>query len=356
MNIAFVNSTRKWGGVKTWCLDMATNLRQQGQSTFIVGRAGPFTEKCRAAGIPTETHEFGFDLNPASIVYFLNYFCRNAIDVLVANVSKDLRTAGIAARMLGIPIVQHIGAPRDVVDSAKTRLTQRLLKPSIVTCSQHVTDRLRSLVPIFEQYEVQAIHPGTRPADSPPGSCRVPRTIIATSQLNGDKGHRDLLGALHLLKEKGIDFRCIIVGTGNYADKLHTMSEEYGLADLVEFTGFVTNVQAQLARADIFVLPTFAEPLGIALEEAMAHGLVPVARDAGGPPEIWPPDMRELLMSPEDGAAGFAQRLESLLHLSDESLLDMKHRVYNHAVDTFELNKQARIFLQWMQGLVPGAE
>jgi hypothetical protein len=30
MNIAFVNSTKKWGGVKTWCLDMATALREQG--------------------------------------------------------------------------------------------------------------------------------------------------------------------------------------------------------------------------------------------------------------------------------------------------------------------------------------
>lgn len=355
MNIAFVNSTRKWGGVKTWCLDMAESLQRQGQTTFVTGRPGPFVEKCRAAGIPTEEHEFGCDFNPASISYFFKYFRRNSIDVLVGNVSKDLRTAGIAARILGIPIVQHIGAPRDVVDSFKTRIAQRLLRPHIVTCSEHVTKHLRSLVPIFNEYEVQAIHPGTRLAEKRPDGCRSPRTIITTSQLNVDKGHRDLLVALDVLNRKGLDFRCIIVGTGTFADELKGMSDEFGLSTMVEFTGFVTDVQAQLGRADIFVLPTYSEPLGIALEEAMAHGLVPVARNSGGPPEIWPPDMRDLLVPPEDSVEPFAQRLEMLLGLADQELLDMKRRTYHHAGRTFELDQQAHRFLEWMQGFVPAS-
>ena len=30
MNIAFVNSTRKWGGVKTWCINTASELAKLG--------------------------------------------------------------------------------------------------------------------------------------------------------------------------------------------------------------------------------------------------------------------------------------------------------------------------------------
>ena len=40
MRIAFVNSTKKWTGVKTWCLDMGKALQAQGHQVWIFGRPG----------------------------------------------------------------------------------------------------------------------------------------------------------------------------------------------------------------------------------------------------------------------------------------------------------------------------
>lgn len=349
MNILFANSTRKWGGVKTWCLDMAESLARQGHGTWIVGRPGPFVEKAAQLGIPAAAHSFGFDLNPLSVAFFLRFLVRNRIDVLVCNISKDLRTAGVAARLLGIPVVQHLGAPGDVADSVKTRATQRLLGAHLVTCSRFVLERLIASVPIFADCDFTAIFPGTRLNPHAPSGNHAVRTIIATSQLNPDKGHAHLLEALAALKGRGYGFRCIIVGTGRDEDALKARSRSLGLEDRVEWTGFVTDVQAQLARADIFVLPTLCEPLGIALEEAMANGLVPVARNIGGPPEIWPPDLRDLLVEPKSDAAGFEAALARLLDASDEALLAMKQAVYAHAAATFSQDAQALKFLHWLE-------
>ncbi|WP_272701273.1 glycosyltransferase [Desulfovibrio sp. Fe33] len=349
MNILFVNSTRKWGGVKTWCLDMAESLLRQGHKTWIVGRPGAFVEKATHLGIPAAAHSFGFDLNPLSIIFFLKYLSKHKIDVLVCNISKDLRTAGVAAKILGIPVVQHLGAPHDVVNRFKTRATQRVIGAHLIACSNFVLKSLTKSVPLFNDYDFTAIFPGTRPNPLSPSRNHSPRTIIATSQLNRDKGHSHLLEALAGLKHKGYEFKCIIVGTGKDEQALKELCQSLGLHDEIEWTGFVTDVTAELERADIFVLPTLCEPLGIALEEAMANGLVPVARNIGGPPEIWHPDMKELLVEPQSNSAGFEKALARLLDLPDEELLAMKQAVHAHAVTTFSLDTQAQKFLNWLE-------
>ncbi len=351
MNILFVNSTYKWGGVKTWSIDMAESLRRHGHKTWIIGRPGPFVAKAERLGIPAIAHSFGFDFNPLSIAFFWKFLRRNKIDVLICNISKELRTAAVAARLLEIPVVHRLGAPQDVVDRFETRATQRLIRPHLLTCSDFVLRNLKKNVPIFNDCDFAAIFPGTRPSLSP-FSNHAPRTIIATSQLNSDKGHPHLLEALAALKGSGDAFRCFIVGTGSDEQALKELSRSLGLESEVEWTGFVTNVQAELARADIFVLPTRCEPLGIALEEAMANGLVPVARNIGGPTEIWPPDMRELLIEPQSNGAGFEKVLARLLDLTDAELLAKKRAVHAHAIATFSLDTQAQKFVSWLERFV----
>lgn len=331
---------------------MSESLIRHGHQAFIVGRPGAFVEKAVQLGVPAQAHAFGFDFNPLSIAFFLRYLSKNRIDVLICNISKDLRTAGVAAKILGIPIVHRLGAPQDVVDRFKTRITQRITGAHLLTNSDFVRDKLLRNVPLYEQYDFGAIFPGTRPNPVPPDTCHSPRTIIATSQLNPDKGHTHLLQALAALRDRGYAFRCIIVGTGKSEAQLQQMGRDLGLDDRIEWTGFVTDVQSHLLRADIFVLPTFCEPLGISLEEAMANGLVPVARKAGGPREIWPPDLEHLLIHPKSNEQGFEAALKQLLDTSDKELLSMKKYVHAHACATFSLDTQAEKFLHWLKRFV----
>ncbi|XXJ20128.1 glycosyltransferase [Desulfovibrio caledoniensis] len=352
MNILFVNSTRKWGGVKTWSLDNALAMRKLGHDAAVVGRPGPFIDKARALGIPATEHAFGFDFNPLSILFFLRLFRTHRTEMLILNISKDLRTAGVAARLAGIPMVQHLGAPGDVQNRFKTRLTQRLLRPALVTCSDFVRQALLRSVPIYKDYPFEFIYPGTEISPAPPASVNAPRVIITTSQLNPDKQHGHLLEGLSLLKKDGYDFRCIIVGTGRDEKRLKQQCRKLGLDKQVEWTGFVKNVQKELQRADIFVLPTGCEPLGIALEEAMANGLVSVARNIGGPPEIWPPKLTGLLVEPAGEGKEFRAILAKLLNMPKDQLLSLKRTFKEHAEKTFSIDKQARELLAWLHEIV----
>lgn len=45
MNIAFVNSTRKWGGVKTWCIDTAIAFKELNINSVIFGKDKRFIDR-----------------------------------------------------------------------------------------------------------------------------------------------------------------------------------------------------------------------------------------------------------------------------------------------------------------------
>jgi glycosyltransferase involved in cell wall biosynthesis len=348
MNFAFVNATKKWGGVKTWCLDMAVSLREQGHGAIILGRRGAFVDKARSLDLPAWELSFGFDLNPVAIARCLAIFVRNRVDVVVVNVAKDLRTAGVAARLLGLQVVQHVGSGGDFTETANARQTQRLIGARFLCCSAFVVRDITLYAPFLLQHEVIALHPGTKVPLAPAFAQHHPPVIIATSQLNADKYHADLLGALAVLHAEGAEFQARIVGTGSLAEALQDLAEQLGIAERVQWVGFATDVAAELERADIFVLPTLVEPLGIALQEAMAHGLAPVARNAGGVPEIWPPACAEYLVPAGPGPEGLLQALRKLLALPPAELLALRRAAWEHARTHFEIGQQAARFAKWV--------
>ncbi len=100
------------------------------------------------------------------------------------------------------------------------------------------------------------------------------------------KGEKDLVEALALVKEAGLDVRVSFVGyrTEGLADICRSM----GLTDLIDHLGPVAmDKRLDFYRnADIFVLPTYAEAMPIAVIEAMAAGLPVITTAVGGIPEI----------------------------------------------------------------------
>ncbi|MEW6444364.1 MAG: glycosyltransferase [bacterium] len=355
LTIAFFASTRKWGGVKTWSLDMGLALQRRGHRVWIVAPDGPFVERAVRVGLRVRKVRFGADGNPVSIGRFLRFFRTENVDYVVVNLSKEMRTAGVAARLLGIPLVHRIGAPEDLRDRLKTRLTQRFLAPRLLTCSDYVRRELLEKIPLFRDYEFVAIHPGVLPIGAAPGSVGSPRRIVLTSQLRPEKGHGHLLEALSEIRRGGHPCRCVIAGTGPCEEALRRQADALGVADAIEWTGFVQDVTSLLQRADIFVLPSLSEPLGIALEEAMAHGLVPVARRAGGVPEIWPAGLEPFLFPPQENAAGFARVLKTILEAPDDRVLEWKRLAWEHAVRAFHIEKQCNELVAWLTREPPGA-
>lgn len=135
------------------------------------------------------------------------------------------------------------------------------------------------------------------------------------------KGQDVLLRALRMCVDMGHDMRCTLVGgaIGGDDDRglLRRIAEELDLGSRVEFVHGLTDVAPELAKADIFVLPSRFEGFGIAAVEAMAASLPVVASDVDGLREVIQPGVNGLLTPPEEPQA----LAEALLALSTDITL-----------------------------------
>lgn len=357
MRVAFVNATRRWGGVKSWTLDAARMLDRFGHGTSIHCRPGPFLDKARSLGLDARDTAFGMDYGPGAIMHFRRLFKAEAVDVVMVNVGKDMRTAGIAARLAGIPVVQRVGLPRDMRDTLKVRLTHRFVRPHLLAPCADIRDGMAHELSFVRPGDVTVILTGKEPAPLAPDTASEPRRIITTSQLNADKGHADLLRALAACREKGLDFRLDIVGTGHEEEALKALATELGLADRVHFHGFSTDVGAALAEADLFALPSLSEGLPNTLLEALAQGLPAVARNVGGVAEAWPQMdwAGEYLVPAEPGPERLAGALETALAVPPGQWLERKRATWAWFGDALSLEGQARKLEAWLAQVIQEA-
>ncbi len=134
-------------------------------------------------------------------------------------------------------------------------------------------------------------------------------TFAIVSRLFPWKGHTELLKALAKVKESTPRFRLLIVGEddpratpggGSYLAELKKLRAELALEEQVVFTGFRSDIANILAASDIFTMPSFEEPFGVAYLEAMALKKPVIALDSGGVPQLVDHGKAGLLSPPYD--------------------------------------------------------
>ena len=150
---------------------------------------------------------------------------------------------------------------------------------------------------------------GSKGSDS--SENRVP-SVLFVGAVGRLKGERDLVKAIAILKERGMRLRASFVGYG--AEKLAAMCEEAGVLDTVDHLGPVpmSETAGFYQRADIFVLPTYAEAMPVSVMEAMAAGLPIVTTPVGGIPEIID-DGKEGFLYPCGDVDALAEKIERLI-------------------------------------------
>jgi len=127
--------------------------------------------------------------------------------------------------------------------------------------------------------------------------------------------HTDQKGISHLLlalsKLRRDDVTLVLGGTGHLTAQLKRFAELVGVADRVEFVGYVPEAELgdYYASADLFVSPSLAEPFGITVVEALSVGTRVVATECGAA-EVLPADcIVEVEPDSEDIARGIERGL-----------------------------------------------
>jgi glycosyltransferase involved in cell wall biosynthesis len=352
MNIAFVNSTRKWGGVKTWILDFSKEMNRLGHEVTIFGRPSVFIDACADVGIRAHGTSFGFDYNPSTIFFFLYQFLQNNTDVLFTNISKDIRTAGIAARLLKIPVIRMVGNPEDIALTSKEKILHSWIRPKYLCSCEYIRDGLLDRHSYIKLEDTHVILTGKHIPKNHPSEPHSPRQLIMTSRLSPEKGHAALLRCLKKIKDKGLPFHVHILGSGILESELKNLASDMNLNDRITWHGFQNDVTPYLHNADIYIHPATNEGLPNSLQEAMAFGLIPVASDIGGMKEVWPFELKNLLLSVEDLEAQLTNTIDYLLQSNPKDFYEYKIVAKNMALKTFELNKLALDFERWTMDII----
>jgi glycosyltransferase involved in cell wall biosynthesis len=107
--------------------------------------------------------------------------------------------------------------------------------------------------------------------------------LLFTGRVIRTKGTRDAISALGLARDLPVVLD--IVGDGFDRAACEKLAAELGLTDRVRFHGRVPRDQVDdfYQAADIFVFPSYREPGGSVVFEAMSHGLPLIVSDRGGP-------------------------------------------------------------------------
>lgn len=198
----------------------------------------------------------------------------------------------------------------------------------IVAISEFSKQFLNRLVP-GEQDKIHVVHCGLSPEDfvrhAKPEN-NVP-LLLFVAQLAERKGAQVLVEACSILSERGVLFRCTMVGGGAEQEvlRLRQLVERHALDGAVEFAGAVPQerLKQYLQRADVFVLPCITASDGdmdgipVSLMEAMAMEIPTVSTYVSGIPELIENEQSGLLV-PEQDPEALADAIQRVLR--DEEL------------------------------------
>jgi glycosyltransferase involved in cell wall biosynthesis len=177
-----------------------------------------------------------------------------------------------------------------------------------------------------------------------------PPVIGALGRMVGKKGFSTFIHALGMLRNHDVPFQAMLAGDGPERAALEAQVAKLGLQHQVQFVGWIENKHTFFENIDVFCLPSWQEPFGIVLLEAMRAGVPIVATRSGGPSYILEHQHTALLTAVGD-AAQLADALEAILTHPDEAL-SLAENAYHTVCDRYAVEIVAEELLHVLQRVV----
>ncbi|GAA1999828.1 glycosyltransferase [Microbacterium ulmi] len=317
--ILVIDHTSQEGGGQLALLRVVEQLNgDRADIRALVFSSGVFVDRLRAAGIETAVLELDPAVNqtsrdrvlaPAALVRSLGrsvaFVPRLArairgarADVVVANTLKAAVFTALAAPLAGRRWVWHVH-DRIAPDYLPAPLVAALrvlavLGPRAIVVNSEAT---LATLPGRARRKSTLAYPGLAADafDSP--SDGADRAVVGLiGRISPTKGQRQFLEAAASVAETNPSTRFRVVGAAlfgedAYESSVRALPEALGIADRVEFTGWVPDAGRHLRELGVVVHASpVPEPFGQVVVEAMAAGVPVVATAAGGVPEILDPD------------------------------------------------------------------
>ncbi|UCH13237.1 MAG: glycosyltransferase [Bacteroidales bacterium] len=323
--ICFFNSTKAWGGGEKWHYDISVSLNRKGYSTLVItNKKSVLYSRIILTGqkvFNIRISNLSF-LNPVKLLLLRKVFIKENIDIIIINLSADLKVAGIAARLAGISrIIYRRGSAIPI----KNRWLNRIIFKNIVTdiiANSEETKRtvLQNNPELFPPGKIKVIYNGIDTGKYDISNekrlyKKYDNEIILGNmgRLVRQKGQKYLIDIAAVLKANDLQFKILIGGEGPLRQELVSYAEKCKVADKIIFLGFVDNVVEFMNSIDIFLLTSLWEGFGYVIVEAMVCKKPVMAFNCSSNPELIEENKTGFLVEPGN-IRSFVEKLEILIN------------------------------------------
>jgi glycosyltransferase involved in cell wall biosynthesis len=270
----------------------------------------------------------------------------------------------IVHRLTGIPF--SFTAHGHDIHVERRMLRQKIDAASFaIMISDYNTKLVLDECPGTDPAKLRLLHCGAdtalfRPSSTPHQKGTL--SIVCVGSFIEVKGHRHLIEACRLLRERGTDIRCHLVGGGPGRADIEAQAAAAGLNGRVLMHGPLTrpDVARLMSEGDVVVQPSVPtrrgsrEGIPVSLMEGMACGLPAVASRLSGIPELID-DGRNGILVPAGDPVALADALDRLAR--DPDLKARMGRAARETVlDSFDQSRNATRLLAFFHGASGAAE
>jgi glycosyltransferase involved in cell wall biosynthesis len=221
----------------------------------------------------------------AGTVTMVDSLALGAIPEIIERHGSRLRLVAL----VHLPLARDVGIEPELAARFAVGERRALRAVSLVIVTGRAT---LSLLADYDlpRSRVVVLEPGTNPAPLARGSGGSRHELLCVATLNPGKGHEDLIAALAALTSRAWQLTCAGSLTRHppTVARVRAIIRECRLDDHVVLAGELDAdaLETCYDRSDLFVLATLRETYGMAVAEALAHGLPVVSTMTGAIPDL----------------------------------------------------------------------
>ena len=267
----------------------------------------------------------------------------------------------LVSQAWGFTFSMTIHGPEEFYDVDLFHLEQKIRQARFVFCiSDYCRSQLMKYALPSDWEKLRVLRLGVNPDEFAPtlrsssgfssgtGSASANFTIVCVGRLVPAKGQLILAQAVARLRAEGLAPKLVFVGDGSDRPHLEAFVAENQLGGHIHFRGALNHdrTREELSRADLFVLPSFAEGVPVAIMEAMAMEIPCISTFVAGIPELIRHEIDGLLVPPSSSDA-LSQAIARLMRdpeLRTRLAASARARVLEHYNLSHNLEKLAAAF------------
>lgn len=325
------------GGQRSLYLQVKHLNKSHYTPLVVVPREGELSTEVKRLGIETMSLTFAQlkSLNLTSIlitiIKLMRTISKNGIHLIHTDSPRETVYAGIAGKLLQIPVVVHLRvSERDWIDKIIYRLTDRLIAVSLTVSERFYRIDTKSKIDIVYngvELDKYMINSNVKPNPT--------LQVGYFGRIEKKKGVEVLIHAVAMACEQ---ITLLIMGNGksDYLEELKTIAKGTNIV----FREYKQDVRYEMSSVDIIVLPSYSEGLSRLIIESMAMEKVVVTSDLRENLEAMGESLKEFSFPVGDDKE-LAKILQKLA--SKKSILNEKKGLFRKRAELlFDITKNTR--------------